>query len=56
MGKIKTYTTRNAPMHPEDLRMEDIHNQIEGKRLRWFRQVKRMDEHRIPKKKKNYWK
>jgi hypothetical protein len=30
--------------------MEDIQNQIEGNRLRWFGHVKRMDEHRIPKR------
>jgi hypothetical protein len=28
----------------------DIQNQTEGNRLRWFRQVKRIDEHSIPKK------
>jgi hypothetical protein len=30
--------------------MEDIKNQIEGNRLRWLGHVKRMDEHRIPKR------
>jgi hypothetical protein len=31
-----------------ELKMEEIQNQIEGSRLRWFGHVKRMDEHRIP--------
>jgi hypothetical protein len=30
--------------------MADIQNNIKGNRLRWFRPVKRMDEHRIPKR------
>jgi hypothetical protein len=29
--------------------MEDIQHQIEGNRLRWFRNVKIMNEHRVPK-------
>jgi cobyrinic acid a,c-diamide synthase len=28
--------------------MEEIQNQIERSRLRWFGHVKRTDEHRIP--------
>jgi hypothetical protein len=35
------------------LKMEEIQNQIEESRLRWFGHVKRMDEHGIPKR---YWK
>jgi hypothetical protein len=27
-----------------------MQNQIEGNRLRWFRHIKRMEEHRIPKR------
>jgi hypothetical protein len=30
--------------------MEEIQNQIEGSRLRWFVHVKIMDEHRIQKR------
>jgi cobyrinic acid a,c-diamide synthase len=30
--------------------MEDIQNQIQRNGLRWFGHVKRMDEHRIPKR------
>jgi hypothetical protein len=30
--------------------MEDIQNHIEGNGLRWFRHVKRMDEHRYQKR------
>jgi hypothetical protein len=30
----------------EELRMEDIQNQTEGNRLRWFGHVKRMDKHK----------
>jgi hypothetical protein len=29
---------------------KDIQNQIKGKRLRWFRHVKRMDKHRLSKR------
>jgi hypothetical protein len=34
----------------EELRLEDVQNKTEGNRLQWFRNVKRMDEHRIPKR------
>jgi hypothetical protein len=30
--------------------MEDVQNQIEENRLRWFRHVKRMDGYRTPKR------
>jgi hypothetical protein len=48
MGKTKKDSIRNAHIR-EELRMEDIQNQIKGHRLKWFGHVKRMDEHRIPK-------
>jgi hypothetical protein len=47
MGKTKRDRIRNAHIR-EELRMEDIWDQIKGNRLRWFGHVKRMDEHRIP--------
>jgi hypothetical protein len=34
----------------EELRREDVQNQIGGNRLRWFGHVKRMDKHEIPKR------
>jgi hypothetical protein len=34
----------------EEVRMADIQNQIEGNSSRWFRHVKRMDKHRIPRR------
>jgi hypothetical protein len=43
-GKAKRGRIRNAHI-TEELRMEDIQNQIEGNG--WFRHIKRMDEHRI---------
>jgi hypothetical protein len=49
MGKNKTDSIRNAHIR-EELKVEDTENQINGNRLRWFRHVKRMDEHRIPKR------
>jgi hypothetical protein len=39
MGKIKRDRIRNAHIR-EELRMEDVQNQIEGNRLRWFGHVK----------------
>jgi hypothetical protein len=30
--------------------MEEIQNQIQRRKLRWFVHVKRMDKHRIPKR------
>jgi hypothetical protein len=47
MGKTKKDRIRNAHIR-EELRMEDVQNQIEGNRLRWFRHVKRMDKHGTP--------
>jgi hypothetical protein len=47
MAKAMTGRSRNAHIR-EELRMEDTHNEIERNRQRWFRHVKRMDEHRIP--------
>jgi hypothetical protein len=47
--KTKRERIRNAHTR-EELRMEDIQNQIKGNKLRWFEHVKRMDEHRIPKR------
>jgi hypothetical protein len=49
MQKSKRDRIKNAHIR-EELRMENIQNRIEGKRLRWFRHAKRMDEHRIPKR------
>jgi hypothetical protein len=40
---INTYIMR-------ELKMEEIQNQIEESRLRWFGQVRRMDEHGILKR------
>jgi hypothetical protein len=34
----------------KEVQMEDIQNQIKGNRLRWFKYVKRTDEHGIPKR------
>jgi hypothetical protein len=48
IGKAKGNGMRNAHIR-EELRM-DIQNQIKGNRLRRFGHVKRMDEHRIPKR------
>jgi hypothetical protein len=44
MGKTKRNRIRNAHIR-EELRMQDIKNQIEENRLRWFRHFRRMDEH-----------
>jgi hypothetical protein len=30
--------------------MEEMQNKVKGSRLRWFGHIKRMDEHRIPKR------
>jgi hypothetical protein len=49
MGKTKRDNIRNAHI-TEEIRMVDTPNQIERNRLRWFGHVKRMDEHRIPKR------
>jgi hypothetical protein len=49
IGKSKRDRIRTAHIR-EQLRMEDIQNQIEGNRLRWFGHAKRIDEHRIPKR------
>jgi hypothetical protein len=52
MGKTKRKRIRNANIR-EELRMEDIQNQIERNRLRWFRYVKRMMSTEYQ---KEYWK
>jgi hypothetical protein len=49
MGKTERHRIRNAYIR-EELRKEDTQNQIEGNRLRWFGNVKRMDEYRIAKR------
>jgi hypothetical protein len=48
MGKTKSNRIGNTHI-TEELRMEDIQNQMEGNRLRRFGYAKRMAEHRIPK-------
>jgi hypothetical protein len=40
---------RNTYIRGEQ-KMEEIQNQMKERRLRWFGHVKRMDEHKIPKK------
>jgi hypothetical protein len=47
--KTERHRVRSAHIR-EELRIEDTQNQVERNRLQWFRHVKRMDEHRIPKK------
>jgi nicotinamide mononucleotide adenylyltransferase len=49
MGKTNSDRIRNAYITAE-IRTEDIQNQIKGNKLRWFRHVKRIDKHRIPKR------
>jgi hypothetical protein len=49
MGKTKRDRIKNTHIR-EKLGMKDIQIQIKGNRLRWFRHVKRMDKHRIPKR------
>jgi hypothetical protein len=49
MGMTKRNRIRNTHI-TEQFRMEDTENQIKGNRLKWFRHVKRMDKHRIPKR------
>jgi hypothetical protein len=46
MGKTKRLRVRNAHIR-EEFRMEDIQNKIEGNTLRWFKHIKRTEEHRI---------
>jgi hypothetical protein len=48
IGKTKRDRIRNAHIR-EELRIEDIQNQIKGNRVRWFGRVKRMNEYRLPK-------
>jgi hypothetical protein len=49
VGKTKRDRIRNSYIRGE-LKMEEIQNQIRESRMRWFGHVKRMDEHRIPKR------
>jgi hypothetical protein len=49
MGKTRRERIRNTYIRGE-LKMDEIQNQIKRSRLRWFGHVKRMDEHRIPKR------
>jgi hypothetical protein len=49
VGKTRRDRIRNTYIRGQ-LKMEQIQNQIEESRLRWFGHVKRMDEHRIPKR------
>jgi hypothetical protein len=49
MRKTRRDRIRNIHIWGE-LKMEEIQNQIEESRLKWFGHVKRMDEHRISKK------
>jgi hypothetical protein len=48
MGKTNSNRIRNAHI-TEELTTEDIQNQTEGNRLKWFGYVKRMDKYIIPK-------
>jgi hypothetical protein len=48
MEKTKRDRIRNAYIR-EELRKKDIQNQTEGNRLRWYRHIKRIVEHRLPK-------
>jgi hypothetical protein len=48
MGKTKTESEMHTSQ--KSSRMEKIQNQIEENRLRWFRNVKRMNEHTISKR------
>jgi hypothetical protein len=43
-------TTEHGIRIREQLRVEDIQNQIERNRLKWFEHVNIIDKHRIPKK------
>jgi hypothetical protein len=47
MGKIKSHRIRNAHTR-EEIRLEDLQNQIEGNTLSWFGHAKRMAEHTLP--------
>jgi hypothetical protein len=46
VGKARRNRIRNTHIRGE-LRMEEIQNQTERSRLRWFGHVRRMDEHKI---------
>jgi hypothetical protein len=46
VGKTRRDRIRNTYIRGK-LKMEEIQNQIERSRLRWYGHVKRMDEHRI---------
>jgi hypothetical protein len=49
VGKTRRERIRNTYIKGE-LKMEEIQNQIKEGRLSWYGHVKRMDEHRIPKR------
>jgi hypothetical protein len=52
-GKTRRDKIRNTHIRGE-LKMKEIQNQTERSRLRWYEDVKKIEEHRIPKK--DYWK
>jgi hypothetical protein len=53
VGQTTTGRHRNTHIR-EEFRMEGTQNQVKRNRLRWFGHVKRMDEHRIPKRVLDY--
>jgi hypothetical protein len=52
VGKTMRNRIRNTYIR-EELKMEEIQNQIKRSRFRWLGHVTRMDEHSMPKR---YWK
>jgi hypothetical protein len=49
MGKTQRERIRNTYIRGQ-VKIEEIQNQTARSRLRWFEHVRRMDEHRIPKR------